>query len=98
MDFIEILEHHILDHRLKYLFSIGHIPVYLTLHTLMMWISGGLLFSLLMLARKQSRETAHGAANAIEAFVVYIRDEIVRPNMGPDSDDYLPYFLTLFFF
>src|SRR4029077_16268500 len=98
MDFIEILEHHILDHRLKYLFTIGHIPIYLTMHVLMMWISGGLLILLLMLARKQSKATASGVANAMEAFIVYIRDEIVRPNMGPDGDDYLPYFLTLFFF
>jgi F-type H+-transporting ATPase subunit a len=98
MDFIEILQHHILDRRLMYLFTFGHTPIYLTLHTLMMWIAGGLLFLILLIARRQSKEIAHGSANAMEAFIVYIRDEIVRPNMGPDGDDYLPYFLTLFFF
>jgi F-type H+-transporting ATPase subunit a len=98
MDFIEILEHHILDHRLKYLFTIGPVPIYFTLHVLMMWIAGGLLIVVLLLARKQSQEIAHGTANILEAFIVYIRDDIVRPTMGPQGDVYLPYFLTLFFF
>src|SRR5258708_1565155 len=98
MDFVEILEHHILDHRLKYLFTLGHIPIYLTLHMLMMWIVAGILVISLLIAKRQQKEVSYGLANAMEAFIVYIRDEIVRPNMGSDGDDYLPYFLTLFFF
>ncbi len=98
MDFVEILEHHILDHRLKYLFTLGHIPIYLTLHMLMMWIVAGILVISLLIAKRQQKEVSYGLANAMEAFIVYIRDEVVRPNMGPDGDAYLPYFLTLFFF
>lgn len=99
MDFIEILEHHLLDHRLCALFTIGQKPVYLTLHALMMMIAGGLLVVLAWaMVRKTSTEIPSGWANALEAFIIYIRDEIIRPNMGHEGDAYLPYFLTLFFF
>jgi len=40
MDFVEILQHHLLDHRIVLLFMVGKIPVYLTTHILMMWIAG----------------------------------------------------------
>jgi F-type H+-transporting ATPase subunit a len=36
--------------------------------------------------------------NMMETFVIYVRDEIVRPAIGPKSDRYLPYILTVFFF
>ncbi len=98
MDFVEILEHHLLDHRIQYLFSVGETPIYLTTHGLMMAIAGLLLVVMGAVVRKRSGLVPTGPANAIEAFVVYIRDEIVRPNLGHAGDAYLPYFLTLFFF
>jgi F-type H+-transporting ATPase subunit a len=39
-----------------------------------------------------------GVANAVEALVLYFRDEVVRRNIGDHSDGYTPYVLTLFFF
>lgn len=36
--------------------------------------------------------------NMLEAFVIYIRDEVARPNLGAKADKYLPYLLTVFFF
>lgn len=37
--------------------------------------------------------------NLLETFVVYIRDEVVRPAVGEhDSERFLPFLLTLFFF
>src|SRR6185295_16867460 len=98
MDFVEILEHHLLDHRLKYLFKLGPVEMYITLHSVMMWIAGALLIVSLVFARRQAKGVVHGLANALEAFIVYIRDELVRPNLGADGDQYLHYFLTLFFF
>ncbi len=98
MDFIEILEHHLLDHKIKYLLNIGGTPIYLTTHGLMMAIAGVLLLILGVVARRRDGLVPQGFGNAIEAFVIYIRDEIVRPNLGEAGDTYLPYFLTLFFF
>lgn len=36
--------------------------------------------------------------NFLETFVIYIRDEVARPNLGAKTDRYLPYLLTVFFF
>jgi len=49
--------------------------------------------------RRQSREKApSGFANAMEAMILYFRDEIVRRNIGHGADGYTGYILTLFFF
>jgi len=47
---------------------------------------------------RYSSSAPSGLANAMEALVVYFRDEVVRRNIGHGSDGYTPYILTLFFF
>ena len=39
-----------------------------------------------------------GFANAMEALVLYFRNEVVRSNIGHDGDGYTPFVLTIFFF
>jgi F-type H+-transporting ATPase subunit a len=39
-----------------------------------------------------------GMAAVVEPIILYIRDEVVKPNVGPKYKTYLPYLLTLFFF
>lgn len=39
-----------------------------------------------------------GLANALEAIILYFRDEIVRRNIGHGADAFTPFILTLFFF
>ncbi|MBV6479475.1 MAG: ATP synthase subunit a [Ignavibacteria bacterium] len=39
-----------------------------------------------------------GMGNMVESIIVFIRDEIVVPNMGKEGLKLLPFFLTLFFF
>ncbi len=36
--------------------------------------------------------------NLLETLILYIRDEVARPNLGDKADKYLPYLLTIFFF
>ncbi|MEM6325486.1 MAG: F0F1 ATP synthase subunit A [Bacteroidota bacterium] len=36
--------------------------------------------------------------NSLETVVLYIRDEVARPNLGEKTNRYLPYLLTVFFF
>ena len=48
--------------------------------------------------RRDSNRAPSGFANAIEALVLYFRDEIVRRNIGKGADKYASYILTLFFF
>jgi len=39
-----------------------------------------------------------GFQSAMEVLILFIRDEVVKPNIGPSYQKYLPYMLTLFFF
>ncbi|HZD04546.1 MAG TPA: F0F1 ATP synthase subunit A, partial [Longimicrobiales bacterium] len=48
--------------------------------------------------RKGTGEAPSGFANAVEAMIVYFRDEVVRRNIGHGGDRYTPLILTIFFF
>ena len=47
---------------------------------------------------KYTDRAPSGLANAMEALVIYFRDEVVRRNIGHGADAYTGYILTLFFF
>jgi F-type H+-transporting ATPase subunit a len=72
----------------------------LSLHVVMMLVAAVLLIVLLIPASKRRENAPKGRfANMIEAFVVFIRDEVVTPNLGEkDGRKWLPFFLTIFFF
>lgn len=75
-----------------------------TKHVVMMLIAATLcLVTLLLAARAHKRQHATGGsskgfANGIEALVLYIRQEVVLPNVGHHGEKYAPFILTLFFF
>lgn len=49
--------------------------------------------------RNRSEDRApSGFSNAVEALILYFRDEVVRPNIGHGADAFTPYVLSLFFF
>ena len=49
--------------------------------------------------RKRHKEKApSGFANAMEAMILYFRDDVVRANIGHGADAFTPFILTLFFF
>jgi F-type H+-transporting ATPase subunit a len=57
------------------------------------------LLSARTVAREQARgRPAKGFAGTMEALALYIRQEVVLPNVGPHGEGYAPYLLTLFFF
>lgn len=39
-----------------------------------------------------------GIQSLMEPLIIFVRDEIARPSIGPHYEKYLPYLLTLFFF
>jgi F-type H+-transporting ATPase subunit a len=60
-----------------------------------------LLVLMVSTAGKRAKKTnvPKGVHNLVESFVVYVRDEIVYPNVDRKwADKYMPYFLTSFFF
>jgi len=75
-----------------------------TKHVVMMLIAA-LLSCIILInaARAQARHTAKGEApkrlsGTIEAMVLYIRNEVILPAVGPHGDVFVPYLLTVFFF
>jgi F-type H+-transporting ATPase subunit a len=104
----EVILHHVQDTRVIDLWPLGHITlpqIYLfgidfsiTKHLLMMWIVAILLILIFRRAFQRPQLTPTGASNLLEAVVVFVRDEVVLPNMGEEGKRYLPFLLTVFFF
>jgi F-type H+-transporting ATPase subunit a len=71
-----------------------------TKYVVYMWIAAFIVFvMMLFIARSYRRSVVpRGFTNFIEVFILFIRDEIVRPNIGDKSDRYLPFLATIFFF
>jgi F-type H+-transporting ATPase subunit a len=75
-----------------------------TKHVVMMLLAATLCVVVLVAAaRGQARAAATGSppkgiANAVEAVVLYLRNEIILPNVGPHGEAFVPFCLTLFFF
>jgi len=71
----------------------------ITKHVLMMWVAAGLLVLIFSSIAKQKSLVPRGTKrNLFEFVLLFIRDEVVRPNMGKDGEKYLPFIWTLFFF
>jgi F-type H+-transporting ATPase subunit a len=70
----------------------------ITKHLVMMWVASALLVIIFHFAFRHPRQVPRGLANLLEAIIVFLRDEVVLPNMGEAGKPYLPYLLTVFFF
>ncbi len=66
----------------------------------MMFVSSTLLVLVLRRAAvvNTKNKVPKGVGNFIETIIIFIRDEIVTPNLGKDGLNLLPFFLTMFFF
>ena len=47
---------------------------------------------------KKNKGAPSGLTAFIEPLVLFVREEIIKPNIGPSYKKYIPYLLTLFFF
>ena len=72
----------------------------ITKHVVFLWLAAALLIIALGVVAFQNsrRKVPRGFGNLIEVVIVFIRDEIALPNMGPGGMRYMPYLLTTFFF
>src|SRR5438067_3966457 len=93
----EVILHHVLDAKILSINILG-IDFSITKHVLMMWIAATLIVFVFRYAFREQRTIPNGVANLLEAIVVFLRDEVVLPNMGEAGRRYLPYLLTVFFF
>ncbi|HNM07126.1 MAG TPA: F0F1 ATP synthase subunit A, partial [Chitinophagales bacterium] len=47
---------------------------------------------------RREGQAPKGVQSLMEPLILFVRDEVVKPNLGNKSDRYLPYLLTVFFF
>jgi F-type H+-transporting ATPase subunit a len=103
----ETIIHHVanssLDEPLIHLPKVMGIDLSVTKHVMMLWVVAALLLVIVTLAvrryLKQERLIPSGFMNGLEAVVVFIRDEIVQPNVGKKwVMTWAPLLLTFAFF
>lgn len=72
----------------------------ITKHVFFLLLSALIVVILAVYAARKNRTSRipTGFGNLMEIFVVFLRDEVALPNMGPGGLKYLPYLLTTFFF
>jgi F-type H+-transporting ATPase subunit a len=81
----------------------GHVGLDLSMTSNMafMLLASFILFIILRIAAMKAKKTLvpKGIRNLVEVLIVFVRDDIVAPNLNePYSSILLPYFLTIFFF
>jgi F-type H+-transporting ATPase subunit a len=79
---------------------LGGIDMSISMHVVMMLIAALLLIVLFAIGGRRERNAPTGKlGHGLEALVIYVRDEVVEPNLGKkDTAKWLPFFLTMFFF
>ncbi|MBI1768457.1 MAG: F0F1 ATP synthase subunit A [Bacteroidetes bacterium] len=74
----------------------------ITKNVAMLFITAAVLLSVLLSVagsyKKNQGKAPKGLQSFMEPIIVFVRDEIVKPNIGHHYEKYLPYILTLFFF
>ena len=92
-----------LDHPLIHLPTVAGIDLSVTKHVFMLWLVATVVFilvtSVVRRFLKSGRPVPSGFMSALEMVVVYVRDEIVQPNVGRKwVNAWTPLLLTFFVF
>lgn len=72
----------------------------ITKNVLMMFIAGLILLLMFGSAARSYKKgmVPRGLTSFLEPLVIFVREDIAKPNIGPRYQAYMPYLLTLFFF
>ena len=95
-----------------YLYEHGHITptdasrsildFSITKNVASLFLTAALMLFVFLAVARGYKKNAGGAPRGIQSFfepiIVFVRDEVVKPNIGPKYERFLPYMLTLFFF
>jgi F-type H+-transporting ATPase subunit a len=93
-----------LEHNHIYLADSGKavLDISITKNVAMLFINAALLLLVFTAVAHRYAKNSGRAPSGIQSFfepiIVFVRDEIVKPNIGHQYEKYLPYLLTLFFF
>jgi len=80
---------------------VGKFDLSITRNVVMMWIACAILLALFVTAGRRAKKggVPKGLTNALEAMVLYVRNEIARKTIDPHyADRYVGYLCTAFFF
>lgn len=88
------------------LFTVPAVAVDLSIskHVIFLFVAGLLTILTMWLAARQAQrlnqgeEAPGGLLNAMEAFYLYLRDEVALKNVGHGGERYVPFVIALFFF
>lgn len=61
---------------------------------LMLWM----FLSVAKAYRRNEGQAPKGMQSFVEPLIVFVRDEVAKPSIGPKYEKYMPYLLTVFFF
>ncbi len=89
---------HVLDKVVIHLPTVMGVDLSITYHTMTMWAATALLLIVLPWVFGKRRMIPSGLGNALEAIVVFLREDIIYNYLGKDGKRYEIYLLTVFFF
>lgn len=91
-----------LEHNHIYLNGNKVFDMSITKNVMMLFITAILMLVVFLSVARGFKKNAGKAPKGIQSFfepiIIFVRDEIVKPNVGAKYEKYLPYLLTLFFF
>ncbi len=91
-----------LEHNHIYLSGKTVFDLSITKNVAMLFINATILVLVLLSVSKSYKKNAGKAPKGVQSFlepiILFVRDEVVKPNIGHHYEKYLPYLLTLFFF
>lgn len=94
----DFIMHHLLQQPVIKLPTVFGIDLTITNHVVMMWVACALLILAFAVTFKTNAIVPTGFANLLEALVVYLRNDVILPNLGENGNQYAPYLLNAFFF
>lgn len=95
-------EGYTLDHNHIYLNGKQVFDLSITKNVAMLLINAALMVVVFLSVagayKRNKGKAPKGLQSFIEPIIVFVRDEVVKPNIGHGYEKYMPYLLTLFFF
>ena len=86
----------ITDFYFRPIFSIG--AFHFTKPMLLAIVSAGIVLTFFFVAFRKPKLVPRGTQNVGELGVLFVRDQILRPQLGKEGDKYLPFIVSIFFF
>lgn len=80
----------------KPIFTVGSVAI--TKPMVLAVVSGALVLGFFLYAFRAPKLVPKGAQNVGEMGVLFVRDQILRPQLGKAGDKYLPFLVSIFFF